>query len=197
MPRRPPGPFVAARTRWPWARRRSVSVLRTSSSSSMTRIENSGGVPLGVIGLVKPRCALGAGGGQHAVNELPHLAQVERFQEVGCAGPLEGLALLSAQNVAGDEDDSVAQSREPSFDLGVEVLAVELGHLGVAEDHVVGPLPEHLEGRLAAVGAGRSTTGNSRRNVAPCPTSLSTVMVPPCSSSVRRQSESPSPVPSP
>jgi hypothetical protein len=42
-----------------------------------------------------------------------------------------------------------------------------------------------------------TTTGSSSRNVAPCPTSLSTVMVPPCSSSVRRQSDRPSPVPSP
>ena len=31
------------------------------------------------------------------------------------------------------------------------MLAVELGHLGVAEDHVVGPLSEHVEGRLAVV----------------------------------------------
>ena len=83
-------------------------MLRMSSSSSMTRIENPAGVPLGGSGLVESRCALGAGVGQDAVNELPHLAQVERFQEVGCAGSPEELALLPAQNVAGDEDDSAA-----------------------------------------------------------------------------------------
>ena len=49
----------------------------------------------------------------------------------------------------------------------------------------------------AATPAGRGSTGSLIRNVVPCPGSLSTPMVPPCSSTMPRQSDSPSPVPSP
>ena len=54
-------------------------------------------------------------------------------------------------------------------------------------------------GALAAGAAdiGRDTTGSSMRKVAPRPTSLWTAIVPPCSSSMFRHSDSPSPVPSP
>jgi len=113
-----------------------VSVLKTRASSSMTRIVNrsgSDGAPLPGTGLAEPRSALGtrvgSGVGQHPVDDLPYLAQVEGLQKVRCAGPFEELTLLPAQDITGDEDDSTTQPREPPLDFGVEVLAVELGHL--------------------------------------------------------------------
>jgi hypothetical protein len=47
----------------------------------------------------------------------------------------------------------------------------------------------------SSVPAGRGTTGSVIANVVPFPGSLTTVMAPPCSSMMPRQSESPNPVP--
>ena len=108
-------------------------MLRTSASSSMTRIVKGvaadGSVLPGPAGLPQSRDPLrrraGDGLRQHAVDELPHLAQVEGLQEMRSAGPFEKRALLAAQHVAREEEDAPAQFREPLFELGVEALAVE------------------------------------------------------------------------
>jgi hypothetical protein len=81
-----------------------VSVLRTSASSSTTRIVNG-------VDLAEPRGTLGtrigSGLDQHAMDELPDLGQVEGLQHVRRDGPPEKRALLAVENVAGDEDDAV------------------------------------------------------------------------------------------
>src|SRR5206468_4803993 len=83
------------------------------------------------------------------MDELLDLAQVVRFQEMRRAAPFEKLLLLSAQHVARKENDPTGKSRKAPFELGVETLAVEDGHLRVAQDQVVGAPLQHFEGHGA------------------------------------------------
>jgi hypothetical protein len=78
----------------------------------MTRIENrdaADGPSPGVIGLAVVRCAPGFG--QHAVDELPDLAQIERLGEIRRAGPLEELALFAATKIRPDTSRTPKASR--------------------------------------------------------------------------------------
>src|SRR3989449_11615985 len=80
---------------------------------SVNRSAIDGSPRSGCAGLSGPRPALPAcaatGVHQHAVDDLTHLAQVERIQDVRSADRFEKLALLPAQDVAGDEDGLMAQ----------------------------------------------------------------------------------------
>ena len=70
---------------------------------------------------------------------------------MGSAGPFEPPALLEAQRVAGEEDDPTGERWESPLELGVQALPVENRHLGIAEDQVIGPPLQHLEGHGAVV----------------------------------------------
>src|SRR2546428_5384885 len=108
----------------------------------MTRSVNRGAIDgsprSGCAGLSGPRPALPAcaatGVHQHAMDDLTNPAQVERLQDVRSAVPFEKLALLPPEDVSGEEDNSMAQSRKPMLEHSVETHAVEDRHIGVAED---------------------------------------------------------------
>src|SRR3989442_11857820 len=79
------------------------------------------------------------------MDQAPNVRHVERLHEERGAGRLEKLTLGPVEDVAGQEDDAVAEVWELAGELAIETRTVERRHLGVAQNEVVPSVTKHVQ----------------------------------------------------
>src|SRR2546426_4694577 len=79
------------------------------------------------------------------MDQAPNVRHVERLHEERGAGGLEKLSLGPVEDVAGQEDDAVAEVWELAGELAIETRTVERRHLGVAQNEVVPSVTKHVQ----------------------------------------------------